>query len=59
MFEKRPKIVTLDSIGELCKPVSHKRSYKVEHEKIIESKKILSKPEKVETKKSEEIILWL
>lgn len=58
MFEKQPKIVTLDTISELCKPSRRKKSKSVIKEKVI-TEKILSKPKEVKVKKSEEIILWL
>jgi len=59
MFEKQPKIVSLDTISELCKTSRIKKSKSVIKEKIA-TKKILSKPkEEVKTKKFEDIILWL
>lgn len=60
MFERQPKIVTLDTISELCKPSSRKVSK--EKVKIVETTVAANIPMEVKEDsidKSEEIILWL
>jgi len=57
MFERQPKIITLETIGDLCK-LSRKKKPK-EVIKTVITTETLVKSKKENTNNSEEIILWL